>query len=80
MNCCCRISGHTSDKDVPVLASAFTGKADFLVTGDKKDFTKLRIKSSYQFKIVSPSKFLEMIMPLLARYEIELIRIEKRLH
>ena len=56
-------SGHTSDKDVPVLASAFTGKADFLVTGDKRDFTKLRIKSSYPFKIVNPSEFLEIIMP-----------------
>ena len=56
-------SGHTSDKDVPVLASAFSGKVDFLVTGDKRDFTTLRIKGSYPFKIVSPSEFLEIIMP-----------------
>ncbi len=56
-------SGHTSDKDVPVLASAFTGKADFFVTGDKRDFTKLRIKGSYPFKIVSTSEFLEIIIP-----------------
>lgn len=57
------LSGHTSDKDVPVLASALAGKADFLVTGDKKDFAKLRMKSGYPFKIVSPSEFLEVILP-----------------
>jgi len=57
------LSGNTSDKDVPVLASAFIGKADFLVTGDKKDFAKLRIKGIYLFKIVSPSEFLEIILP-----------------
>ncbi|MDA8213821.1 MAG: putative toxin-antitoxin system toxin component, PIN family [Nitrospiraceae bacterium] len=57
------LSGHTSDKDVPVLASALAGKADFLVTGDKKDFARLRMKSSYPFKIVNPSEFLEVILP-----------------
>ncbi len=57
------LSGHTSDKDIPVLASALTGKANFLVTGDKKDFAKLLMKSSYPFKIVSPSEFLEVILP-----------------
>lgn len=57
------LSGHTSDKDIPVLASAITVKADFLVTGDKRDFGKLRIKGGYQFKIASPSEFLEDILP-----------------
>jgi hypothetical protein len=30
--------GATAAEDVPVLVSALNGKADFLVTGDKKDF------------------------------------------
>lgn len=61
------LSGHTADKDIPVLASAITGKADFLVTGDKRDFGKLRIKGGYPFKIVSPSEFLETILPEILR-------------
>ena len=55
------LSGHISDKDVPVLASAINGKSDFLVTGDKKDFSKL--KGKYSFKILSPSEFLDIILP-----------------
>lgn len=58
-----RFSGHTSAKDVPVLASAFKGKADFLVTGDKKDFASLIKKGRYPFKIVTPAEFLDMIIP-----------------
>jgi len=56
-------SGHTSDKDVPVLVSAIKGKADFLVTGDKADFDKLKVKCTYPFKILSPSEFLDIILP-----------------
>jgi len=55
------LSGHISDKDVPVLASAINGKVDFLITGDKKDFSKL--KGTYPFKILSPSEFLDIILP-----------------
>lgn len=55
------LSGHIADKDVPVLASAINGKSDFLVTGDKKDFSKLRGK--YSFKILSPSEFLDITLP-----------------
>lgn len=57
------LSGHTSEKDIPVLASAIIGNSDFLVTGDKKDFEKLRSKRKYQFKIVSPTEFIEVILP-----------------
>jgi predicted nucleic acid-binding protein len=57
------LSGNISDKDVPVLASAITGKADFLVTGDKKDFLKPQTKGKYPLKIVSPSEFLEIVLP-----------------
>ena len=55
------LSGHIADKDVPVLASAIMSNSDFLVTGDKKDFSKLRGK--YSFKILSPSEFLDIILP-----------------
>jgi putative PIN family toxin of toxin-antitoxin system len=52
-----------SGKDIPVLVSAIEGRADFLVTGDKKDFEKLKTGSSYSFKIVDPSEFLDVILP-----------------
>ena len=56
-----KLSGLTSDKDVPVLASAVSGNVDFLVTGDKKDFIKL--KGEYSFKVLSPAEFLDVVMP-----------------
>lgn len=58
-----RFSGQVSDKDVPVLVSAVNGKADFLVTGDKKDFDKLKLKNDYTFKIINPSEFIDLILP-----------------
>lgn len=57
------------DKDAPVLASAVKNKADFLVTGDKRDFSKLKKTGSFPFKIVSPSEFLDTILPELLKYQ-----------
>lgn len=56
-----KLSGTTSDKDIPVLASALKGDVDYLVTGDKKDFIKLKGKCS--FKVLTPAEFLDIIMP-----------------
>jgi predicted nucleic acid-binding protein len=56
-----KLSGATSDKDIPVLASAVSGKVDFLVTGDKKDF--LRLKGKYPFRVLTPAEFLDSILP-----------------
>lgn len=56
-----KLSGHIADKDIPVLVSAINANADFLVTGDKKDFSKL--KGNYPFKILNPSEFLDIILP-----------------
>ncbi len=56
-----KFSGSIADKDIPVVVSAINGKADFLVTGDKKDFEKLKMKGDYPFKILSPSEFLDTI-------------------
>ncbi len=58
-----RFSGHIADKDLPVLLSAIQSKADFLVTGDKEHFEKLKSSSSYPFKIVTPAEFLDVFLP-----------------
>lgn len=60
-----KLLGTIADKDVPVLASAINCDADFLVTGDKKDFIKL--KGKYSFRIVSPTEFLDIILPEVLR-------------
>ena len=59
--------GIINEKDVPVLASAAKGKADFLLTGDKKHFQKLKKSDACKFAIVSPAKFLETILPELLK-------------
>ncbi|KAF0221288.1 MAG: hypothetical protein FD174_426 [Geobacteraceae bacterium] len=58
-----KYTGHIADKDVPVLVSAINGRADYLVTGDKKDFGKIKKGDNYPFKIVSPAEFLDSIAP-----------------
>ena len=62
-----KLSKHISGKDAPVLASAISGKADYLVTGDKKDFNKPGLKNKYGFQILSPSEFVEEILPEILR-------------
>lgn len=56
-------SGKIANKDVPVLVSAIRSKADFLVTGDKQHFQKLKSSGNYSFKIVTPSELIELILP-----------------
>jgi predicted nucleic acid-binding protein len=55
--------GKIADKDIPVLVSAIRGKADFLVTGDKQHFEKLKIRGEYPLRIVTPSDFIDSILP-----------------
>lgn len=57
------LAGSISDKDIPVLASAIKCSADFLVTGDKKDFLKAEVKKRHLFRILTPSEFLDTILP-----------------
>lgn len=45
-----------SPKDVPVLVSARSGKADYLITGNKKDFPKELVKP---IRLVNPKEFLD---------------------
>jgi predicted nucleic acid-binding protein len=56
-----------SGKDAPVLTSAISGKVDYLVTGDKKDFNKPGLKGKYGFQTLSPSEFVEEILPEILR-------------
>ena len=53
--------GITADKDVPVFVSAIIGKADFLVTGDHKDFGALKTNNRLPFKIVTPGEFVDCV-------------------
>lgn len=56
-------SGQIAEKDVPVLVSALRSKADFLVTGDKHHFGKMKELNKYPFHIVTPSEFIDSILP-----------------
>jgi predicted nucleic acid-binding protein len=53
--------GRIADKDAPVLASAVISGADYLVTGDKKDFDKFRDDASLPLKVVSPSELVILL-------------------
>ena len=57
------LSGKIVDKDLPVLASDIRWKADFLVTGDKRHFQKLKPLKDYALKIVTPAEFVDRILP-----------------
>lgn len=57
--------GMIRDKDLPVLISAMNFGADFLVTGDKKDFAKLVSDDRLPLKIVSPAELLDVMMTFL---------------
>lgn len=55
--------GMAAEKDVPVLVSAIRGGADFLITGDKKHFGKIKLPAPFALKIVSPSEFVDLLLP-----------------
>jgi len=56
-------SEQIAEKDVPVLISAVRSKADFLVTGDKQHFEKMKELNKYPFHVVTPSEFIDSILP-----------------
>jgi predicted nucleic acid-binding protein len=55
--------GAIADKDIPVLASALACGADYLITGDKKDFGNQRKFKRYRIEIVTPSEFVGTVFP-----------------
>jgi len=56
-------SGQIAEKDVPVLVSAIRSNADFLVTGDKQHFGKMKGIGEYPLQIVTPLEFIDSILP-----------------
>ena len=61
------MTGVIAEKDIPVLASAIACRAQ-RVTGDKKDFAKLkRTQQRYNLTIVSSSEFVETVFPNILR-------------
>lgn len=56
-------SGQIVEKDIPVLISAIQGKVDFLITGDKQHFGKMKGLNKYPFQVVTPSEFIDSILP-----------------
>jgi predicted nucleic acid-binding protein len=57
--------GMIDRKDLPVLVSAVNFGADFLVTGDKKDFARIAADKRLPFQIVSPADLLDVIKTFL---------------
>jgi uncharacterized protein len=60
-----KYAGISADKDVPVLVSAINGKADFLISGDKKHFSPLKRKGPLPLRILNPADFLVLIPQIL---------------
>jgi predicted nucleic acid-binding protein len=60
------MAGLFAEKDIPVLASAIACGAEYLITGDKKDFAGLkRAPRRYPLEIVSPTEFVSKVFPSL---------------
>jgi len=58
------MAGVIAEKDIPVLASAIACRAEYLITGDKKDFARLKkVQQRYKLTIVSPSEFVDTEFP-----------------
>jgi predicted nucleic acid-binding protein len=56
-------SGKIAEKDIPVLISAIRSGADFLVSGDKQHFGRMKDPDKYPFRVVTPSEFIDSILP-----------------
>ena len=58
-----KMAGVIAEKDIPVLASAMASGADYLITGDQKDFSGVRSDETFTMTIMNPSEFIEKVMP-----------------
>ena len=61
------LSGQIAEKGIPVIISAVRSKAEFLVTGDKQHFGKIKDLDSNPFRIVTPSEWIDSILPGILR-------------
>jgi predicted nucleic acid-binding protein len=57
------MTGVIAEKDIPVLASAIACSAEYLITGDKKDFAGLKTNRRFNLTIIGPSDFIEIVLP-----------------
>lgn len=58
-----KFAGKITDKDISVLVSAIRSEADFLVTGDKRQFQRIKLLDGYLLKVVTPSQFIDLLLP-----------------
>ncbi len=59
-----KYNAYISQKDVPVLVSAVKSGSDFLVTGDKKHFSKLGDHKDLVIEVISPSECMAVFAQL----------------
>jgi predicted nucleic acid-binding protein len=57
--------GAVDDKDLPVLASASMGRADFLVTGDNGLLAQISGQGAFLIKSLPPAEFLDRVLPVI---------------
>jgi len=57
------MTGVIAEKDIPVLASAVACSAEYLITGDKKDFAGLKTNRRFNLTIIGPPDFIEIVLP-----------------
>ena len=56
--------GETAEgKDLPVIASAINGKADFFVSGDNRLLPRLEHRPDLSFRAAFPEEFLNVLLP-----------------
>jgi hypothetical protein len=57
------MTGVIAEKDIPILASAVACSAEYLITGDKKDFAGLKTNRRFNLTIIGPPDFIEIVLP-----------------
>jgi len=57
------LAGSADEKDLPALASALAGRADFFATGDKSLISAINKKAAFPFRPLSPAEFLATVLP-----------------
>jgi predicted nucleic acid-binding protein len=55
--------GSFEEKDLPVLASAIMGKADYFVSGDKALLSRIGREGVFPVRSLSPAEFLDTVLP-----------------
>jgi predicted nucleic acid-binding protein len=55
--------GKVEEKDAPVLASAFNGRADLFVSGNRRLLAACRGMPDLRFRAADPGEFLDRILP-----------------